>query len=138
SFTLAQTFYMAAAIVAGLNVIMGLVFVDIATHLARSRWFAFAGSILIVLFMHASFLYNVNYTPSVFAMRFLPSFALVAALVRIRGNRVVTRTTAAAMVICSLWSFEAFASGLIVYATWLIIRFISAPQNWRQGLRGGV
>jgi hypothetical protein len=60
AFAVAPTFYMATAIITALNVAMGLAFVSIATSLGRCRRFSFAGGVFIVLFLQASYLYNVT------------------------------------------------------------------------------
>ena len=74
--------------------------------------------------MHAAFLYNESYTPSVFAMRFLPPVLLVASLVRIPVSRSITPASCAATLLCALWSFEAFLWGFLIYFTWLVVRSI--------------
>lgn len=128
-FAFAQTFYMASAMVTALNVVMGLAFVSIAISLGKNRWFSFFGGVVVVLFLHAAFLYNITYTPSVFAMRFLPPLLLMVALVRIPHARMVTSASSGAMVLCTLWSFEAFFSAVLVYLTWLFVRCVSERRK---------
>ena len=135
AFTFAQTFYMASAIVSLLNVVMGLVFVSIMTRLGCSRRFALVGGTFVVLFLHAAFLYNLTYTPSVFAMRFLPPFLLVASLVRIPRNRAVTVASSLSVILCSLWSIESFVSACLTYGVWLAVRAVGERQPWRRGMR---
>jgi hypothetical protein len=122
AFSFAQTFYMVSAIVAVLNAVMAMAFVYIATELSLNRLFGFAASIFIVWFVHAAFLYNESYTPSVFAMRFLPPVLLVASLVRMPAARSITPANGAATLLCTLWSFEACLWGLLIYLAWLVVR----------------
>ena len=122
AFSFAQTLYMASAIIAILNTAMAIAFVYIATKLGLNRFFSFAASIFVVWFVHAAFLYNESYTPSVFAMRFLPPVLLVASLVRMPADRSITLASAAAVLLCTLWSFEAFLWGFLIYLAWLVVR----------------
>jgi hypothetical protein len=135
AFSFAQTFYMASAIVAFLNAAMAMAFVYIATELGLNRLFSFAASIIIVWFVHAAFLYNESYTPSVLAMRFLPPVLLVASLVRMLASRSITLASGAATLLCALWSFEAFSWGFLIYVAWLVVRGVGERRPVARTMR---
>ena len=135
AFSFAQTFYMASAIIAILNTAMAIAFVYIATELGLNRLFSFTASIFIVWFVHAAFLYNESYTPSVFAMRFLPPVLLVASLVRMPASRSITLASAAATLLCALWSFEAILWGFLIYVAWLVVRSVGERRPIAQTTR---
>jgi hypothetical protein len=135
AFSFAQTFYMASAIITLLNTAMAMAFVYIATELGLNRLFSFAASIFIVWFVHAAFLYNESYTPSVFAMRFLPPVLLVASLVRMPAGRSITLDSGAATLLCALWSFEAILWGFLIYVVWLVVRSVGERRPIAQTMR---
>jgi hypothetical protein len=135
AFSFAQTFYMASAIIAILNTAMAMAFVYVATELGLNRLFGFAASIFIVWFVHAAFLYNESYTPSVFAMRFLPPVILVASLVRMPASRSITLASGAATLLCALWSFEAILWGFLIYVAWLVVRSVGERRPIAQTMR---
>jgi hypothetical protein len=136
TFSFAQTIYMASAIVTILNTAMATAFVYIATELSLNRLFSFAASIFIVWFVHAAFLYNESYTPSVFAMRFLPPVLLVASLVRMPTSRSITPASGAATLLCALWSFEAILWGFLIYLAWLVVRGVGERRPMVEITRG--
>ena len=130
-----QSFYTASAIVSSLGVAMGLAYVSIVSRLGINWFFVFGGGVFTVLAVQSAFFYNINYTPSVYAMRFLPSALLVAALVRIPQERAITVASAAALMLCALWSFESLAFGVLVYMVWLAVRGLGERRPVLQLLR---
>ena len=73
------------------------------------------------IFIVASYAFNITYNPSVFGFRFLPLFLLVASL--IRGGLVVPTIF---LWLATIWSIEAAAAGLCLFAAGL---FISERRN---------
>lgn len=130
-----QSFYTASAIVSALGVIMGLAYVSIVSRLGINWLLVFVGGIFTVFAVQSSFFYNINYTPSVYAMRFLPSVLLVAALVRIPQDRAITLASGAALGLCALWSFESLVFSVLVYTVWLVIRAIAERRPVLEFLR---
>jgi hypothetical protein len=135
AFVWKQSFPMAAAIVSGLGVVMGLAYMSIVTRLSRNWLFVFVGGVFTVLSVQSAFFYNINYTPSVYAMRFLPSVLLVAALVRIPRSSAITVASGAALILCALWSFESLLYAILVYLVWLVVRGLGERRQVRQLLR---
>jgi hypothetical protein len=131
---LAPNFHAMSALVTAMNVVTGVVVLIIAVRLGRRPLFVFSGGVLLVLFLQSAFLYNITYTPSVFAFRFLPSLLLIATLVHAR-SRIVTRTSTAAAILCSLWSFESFVTALLTYLIWLGVRCVGERRPWPDALK---
>ena len=121
---LPQSFFTVAAIVGLLNVLMYMLFVGIAVNLSRNKTIAFVASVSVVLFVHSAYLYNINYTPSVFAMRFLPPFLLLFALTRLRSSHLFSAFSITSLTICSLWSLEALMYGALTYSGYLVLSCI--------------
>jgi hypothetical protein len=112
-------------VVALLNTAYYLVVCLIALRMTRNRLSCFLLSVFIVMFLQTASLYNITYTPSVLAMRFLPPLLLILALAHLPKGRWFSAWSSGSMVLCSLWSIEALAFGLVSYAAYIFILGIS-------------
>ena len=118
AFAVAPTFYMATAIITALNVAIGLAFVfdcNVSWALpslqlcGRSVHRSISAGVLpLQCHVHA-----VGICDEIFAA----VAAQYAALVQYAGKKSMTSMSVAALILCSLWSFEALTTGLIVYLT---------------------
>ncbi|CAN0222232.1 unnamed protein product, partial [Phaeothamnion confervicola] len=118
------SFFTMSAIVAVLNVLMYLTFLGIAVNISRNKTFAFVIAICTILFIHSAHLYNINYTPSVFAMRFFPPLLLIYTLSLLPVGRIFSTWTLSALVLCSLWALESLAFGLLAYSAFVLLHCI--------------
>ena len=110
-----------AAIVGVLNIVMYMVFVAIAVNIARNKRTVFVAAICVVLFVHSAHLYNINYTPSVLAMRFLPPLVLVLSLTLLPPEGLFSRFSAVCLGLCALWSIEALMFGAMTYGAYVLL-----------------
>ena len=135
---LPASFFTVAALVALLNILMYLTFVGIAVNIARNRTVVFVVSVCVVLFIHSAHLYNINYTPSVFAMRFLPPLLLVYALSLLRAGRLFSIPSILALALCSLWAVETAVFGVAAYFAFVALDCIGnrRPISYSLGAFG--
>ena len=98
----------------------------------RNRLLCFLLSVFVVLFLHAASLYNITYTPSVLAMRFLPPLLLLLALTYLPQGRRINAGTAVAIGLCAIWSLEALAFGGLAYVAYIFILGVAdRRKGWK-------
>ena len=129
---LPESFFTVAAVVAVMNVLMYLTFLGIAVNISRNKTAAFIIAVCTILFVHSAHLYNINYTPSVFAMRFFPPLLLIYALSLLRTQRLFSPLTLVALGICSLWALESLVFGVLTYSVFVLIQCIENRRTFTQ------
>ncbi len=124
--------YSASLVVAALDIIYYFTFIIVTLKLAQQKTFAFFCIVLSILFLHASSLYNVTFTPSVLAMRFIPSMLLALAITFMPKHKNFTVFSILATALCALWSFECFILSLGIYTSYHGIYLLA---NKKQGIK---
>lgn len=137
-FSVQHNLFLPAALVAGLNVVMYLAVARSAFKLGADRLLSFILMVFAILFAHSAQLYNVNYTPSVLAMRFLPPTLLVLALLHAPVRRPFSVLSGAAAVLCSFWSLEALVFGLAAYTAYLALCSVALRTRTADVVRAGL
>jgi hypothetical protein len=110
-----------------------LVVALICVRLCRNKWVGALLSALLILFLVSAALYNSAYTPSVGAMRFLPSMLVLLAISHVVNGQTYSKFIISALMISSLWSLEALVFSGVVFSVFLLAsRLGSQPFMFRQ------
>lgn len=110
-----------SAIIGALNILMYMVFIGITVNVSRNKLTVFVIAVCVVFFVHSAHLYNITYTPSVLAMRFLPPLALVFSLTLLQPGRFFSKLSVTLLGLCALWSIEALIFGAMTYAAYVLL-----------------
>jgi len=127
--------YAAAALVTNVfNIAMLLVaFAIIYTLVGRCK-FALPVSAILILVIWLSFPYNANYTPSVFGVRWLPTWTLCWLLVRTTTVRQASARLSAVVLlnVAAVWSLETHLVAVIVFGLHAaLVSRIEGSGPWR-------
>lgn len=119
-----------------LNLVYYLLAALICLRMARDKSLAVVSSTFLILFLVSAALYNSAYTPSVGAMRYLPSLLLVWTLCSLKEGTAFSGPSAFALSLSSLWSLEALIFSAVTYGAYLAaIELRSRPIDFRQAAR---
>jgi hypothetical protein len=110
--------------VSAINIAMFLIFGLIALRMLGGRAIPFLMMAISVVAIVQNYPFDITYNPSVFGVRFLPLFMLAATLIisEYRGGWLQIVTIA----LCSIWSFETFAFGMILLGTFFLVTTLTS------------
>jgi hypothetical protein len=128
--------FSASLFVSALNSIYYFVIALICVRMARNKPLAALLAAFLILFLTSAALYNLAYTPSAGAMRYLPPFLVLLALSYLRSDSSFSYSLLTAIALASLWSLESLIFSAGICSVYIICEARRAtPFGWATSIK---
>lgn len=125
-----KSFFASGLTAALVNLLQAFVFLVIVFRATKNRWLAACGAVLVVWFHHLAIGYNLDMTPSVSGMRFLPGELLLLSLCFFPPGARFRWHSVAAFALGVMWSTESLVFVTGTYTAFLFASGMLAGRRW--------